>query len=191
MKLTQLTATSMVACILGLLVLLAISLLSLASIRASQQSFSELVELKQRADNFSVASDSLLLFDTDTSLWQAYKQEGRSLQSTLQAMADTVPGTDKAAHHIKVILDQLDDILAVDAARLDNTNTTQIQNQSHGPLSLNHRSQIILNNIANHGIALDTALSEAIIYQRKQRTQEMYRTSLLFAGSALLFAIVS
>ncbi|MEX2517135.1 MAG: EAL domain-containing protein [Gammaproteobacteria bacterium] len=191
MKLTQLTAVCMVACIVGLLVLLTISLLSLASIRANQQSVSELVELKRRADNFSVASDSLLLFGADTSLWQHYEHEGRSLQSTLQALAETVPGTGKAAHHVKIILAELDKIIAADAAGINTADTAKIQNHSHGLLNLDHRSQIILNNIANHGIAMDTALSQAITQQQTLHTRDVYRTSLLFAGSAVLFAIIS
>jgi hypothetical protein len=103
----------MAACGLGLLALIILGFVSLYKVQVHQQKVSELLELKQRADNFSVASDSLLLFGANKPLWQAYEREGRSIQQQLQTLASEHPELAKAAHYIDIMMASLD------AAELD------------------------------------------------------------------------
>ncbi len=185
MKLVRLSISSMIACGLGLLALIIIGFISLDKLQDHQQQISELLELKQRADNFSVASDSLLLFGANPALWQAYEREGRAIQQQLQALAPDYPGMGKAAHHIDVILENLEAVTQSERPRPANRST-----ESVGPLALPPRNQIILNQVASHGIALDTALARALLNQQQGRARQMNWMAGAFAGAALLFGLM-
>ncbi|MCS3902451.1 diguanylate cyclase (GGDEF)-like protein [Methylohalomonas lacus] len=187
MRLVRLSTYSIVASFIGLVALLALSIYSYQSMRSNQREVDTLLELKQRVDNFSVASDSLLLFGADPKLWQVIQQEGRSIRAALESLSEKEEtGTGRVAHHIDIILRELESAIRPDQwnERLPSVESEQ---GPGGPLNLSERNQIILNQIASHGIALDSALARAMHAQQQARTQQVVVTTVAFAATALLF----
>jgi ABC-type transport system involved in cytochrome bd biosynthesis fused ATPase/permease subunit len=79
-NLFRLSLFSIIGCLAGLVLLLMVTVESAQQMQAKQAEVGELLELRERIDDFSVASDSLVLFGADEDLWQAYRAEARRIQ---------------------------------------------------------------------------------------------------------------
>lgn len=192
MKLRHLSIVSIAGCIIGLLVLVLIALLSYQGMRAKQAGIAELLALEKRIDSFSVASDSMLLFGPDPSMWRSHREEAQELQRRLQALGSEYPHARNAARHIGQLVDSLDRVLggAVPAAGGSPHFRDGDPTAETGPLGVPPRSRIILNQIASHGIALDTAFDEALSARQRDIAREATRIAAAFAGGAGLFGVL-
>ncbi len=187
MKLTQLSIAGVVGSAIGLVVLVGVALQSVDRMRVKQAEIADLLVLQSRIDEFSVASDNLLLFGADPSLWEAYRDDAGAIQEKLRRLGDEHPDARKAAHHMALIVE------AVGDARNGPPATEWFggeQSAGGGPLGLGVRSRIIMNQVAGHGIALDTALNAALRQRQQLIAGEANWIAGAFAGSTLLFALL-
>lgn len=105
MKLVHLSVASIIGCLLGLLILVGIILNSVHEVGVRQEQVADLLALQARINDFSVASDSLLLFGADADLLAAYRREGQDLQQRLRQLDAESPDVRRAAHRIETLLD--------------------------------------------------------------------------------------
>ena len=181
MKLYRLSLISIVACVLGLVVLLALSVRSAQQMEAKQAEIGDLLSLDERIDTFSTASDSLLIAGADRDLWQTYRTEGRNLQAELEALGRSHPDALKAAHRVRVMVAAVES--ALDQAEL----AKEATGEAIEPLDVPPRSRIIMQQVANQGIALDTALDDALGERQRAIASEARWIAAALAGSALVF----
>jgi len=74
-KLIHLSIISIIGCLVGLVILIATAMYSLDRMHDKQAEMADLLELQKQINEFSVASDTLLLFPPDTGLWQAVQAD--------------------------------------------------------------------------------------------------------------------
>ena len=170
----------MAACVVGLLALLALTVHSAQRIADKQASVAKLMTLDERIDTFSSASDSLLLLGADPGLWQAYRTEALELQQALERLGETQPDANKAAHRTRVIAE------AVESTLIGLDDATATPTRGIEPLDVPVRSRIAMQQIANHGVALDTALDTALSERRQAIQREGRRVGMTLAAAALL-----
>ncbi|GHE20354.1 EAL domain-containing protein [Halomonas urumqiensis] len=185
MKLRRLSLISIASCLLGLAALGLVGVYSLSQVQDRQAAIASLLQLQGRIDNFSVASDNLLLQGADPALWTAYRDDAAAIQVRLAPLVEDHPGAQRAIRHIDYIVEELARFQVPEDER---PGVTQDERQSIGPLALPLRSQIIMSQVAGFGIALDTALQE-VVHQRQARiAQDTQRLSMGFGVAAALFA---
>jgi len=188
LKLVHLALLSIAACIFGMVVLLAVTLSNSERIQELQAEIGELLVLKERIDDISVASDSLLLFGATPDLWTAYLAEARALQEKLNDLGLSIPDASKAARYLGIMTRQLEEVFIV-SPRPDSGGTKATR--QFVPLELPERSRIIMNQIAGHGIALDTAVGEALRLRQQAIAREATRVGAILLLSALLFGALA
>lgn len=186
MKLVQLSIASIIGCLLGLVILVGITLHSVGEVPAKQEQVAELLALQARINNFSVASDSLLLFGADSGLLAAYRREGEALRLRLQQVgADSAVGRQTAQR-----VEQLLDTVTAEIERGDDTDATT-PTTGHGALDLPARSRIVMNHVAGLGDALDSALDALLRERQRTIAREVVWIGATLAGAALLFGALS
>ena len=178
MRLVHLSIASIAACLLGLIILAAVGLLSLDRMQRQQIEVRELLDLKARIDHLSVASDQLLLYHPDPGLMAAYAADARELKQRLTAFADDHPRARQAALHIEHLLSALETVHA------DGGPTA---GDGVGPLGIPLRARIVLDEVAGHGIALDTALDGVLAEREARIARELTSTVTGLGLAALLF----
>lgn len=187
MRLVRLSVISIVGCLAGLALLAAVVLAGLERLDQAQARTGELFELRERINDFSVASDSVLLYGADAELWAAYRADARALQAELRRVGGGNPDAQRAARQIGVILDAL----AVAGAPHDAAPGADGSAPGRGgPLALPQRGRIIMNQVAGHGIALDTALDSLLRGRQQMIAREAAWIGAALAGAALLFGIL-
>ena len=178
MRLVHLSIASIAACLLGLIILAAVGLLSLDRMQRQQAEVRELLDLKMRIDNLSVASDQLLLYHPDPGLMAAFEADARELKQGLTAFADDHPRARQAALHIEHLLSALEAVHA---------GAGPAAGDGVGPLGIPLRARIILDQVAGHGIALDTALDGVLAEREARIARELTWTVTGLGLAALLF----
>jgi diguanylate cyclase (GGDEF)-like protein len=187
MRLTTLSAVCVASSMLGLLALIAASFLAYDRMQAKQAKVADLLALKQEIGDFSVAADHMMLFPTGPDLTAAVREQGRAIQRRLRPMADDHPSAGNAIEIVDLMLAQLPPPTANgEAGARDRATGTGL-----GPLNLAPRSQALLSQMANHGIALEIAADQ--VFRGRQRAIARQATWLAagFAAAALLFATMS
>jgi len=180
-RLVPLSIASIAGCLLGLVILAGLTLDSVQAVRAKQAEVAELLALQARMDDFSVASDSLLLFGADAGLLAAYRKEAEALQQRLRAVGGSGPGALRAVHRVEEI--------ATTVAR-------EIERRADagagdGPLELGPRSRIVMNQVAGLGGAMDSALDTLLRERQRQIARDAAWIGGGLAGAALLFGALS
>ncbi|EWH00507.1 GGDEF domain-containing protein [Halomonas sp. BC04] len=184
MKLLRLSLISIVGCLLGLAILVLMGVYSLSKMQDRHDELASLTALQSRIDNFSVASDNLLLQSADPALWAAYRDEAAAIQAGLTPLAEEHPGAQRAIRHIGYIVEELSRFYA---RQDDRSSVTRDDRLSSGPLALPLRSQIIMSQVAGYGVAMDTALQE-VVRQRQERIATATQwLAIGFAAAAGLF----
>ncbi len=186
MKLVQLSIASIIACLLGLFALIGVSLSSLDRMHTKQAEVVEMLELQERVDDISAASDQFLLYRPDSSLWQAFRAEALRLRQLLREMGTDHPTALRAARHIEQILEMLA------ALRRDGERPSEYRPEvtSPGPVDVPLRSRVLMTELAGHGIALDTALDEVLRQRQSVIAREATWIAGGFAGAAMLFGVI-
>jgi len=190
MRLVRLSTTCLILCMAGLLALLLAGIDSARTLHLQQSEVSRLLTLKSRIDNFSTASDSLLLYGADSALWQAYLNEARSIQAQLQQLGMHHPDALKAMHRIDIITDTVRSAIHGDANAVIAPERGEAAT-SPGPLHLSFRSNLIISHVANHGVALDTVLVNVIDERIRLIKDQVKRAGLLLAAMVMLFALLA
>jgi len=186
-NLYRLSLISIAVCFAGLILLLAVTVHSARQINEKQAAVSGLLTLDERIDTFSSASDSLLVLGTDPDLWQAYRAEAADLQGELMRLGADHPDARKAAHRIEVMVEAVSSLLNVP----DIGNGSADQGIDIEPLDLPIRSRIGMSQVANQGIALDTALDDVLTERREAIARQSLWTGAVLVFSALLFGALS
>jgi len=180
-RLVHLSIASIAGCLLGLVILIGLTLDSVREVRGKQAEVAELLDLQARMDDFSVASDSLLLFGADDGLLAAYRDEARALQARLREVGGDTPGARRAVHRVEEIATTV----AREIARRAEAGA------GDGPLELPPRSRIIMNQVAGLGGEMDSALDTLLRERQRQIARDAAWIGGGLAGAALLFGALS
>lgn len=181
MKLVHLSIASIAGCLLGLMALIGLTLDGVEDVRAKQREIADLLTLQAHMDDFSVASDSLLLHGAGAELLAAYRRDAEALQERLRQLGGTSAGGRKAVHRIQEIVETVTAELRQRAGR----------GGAGEGLDLPARSRIVMNQVAGLGGALDSAL-DALLHQRQRAiAREAGWIGTTLAGAALLFGGLS
>ena len=186
MKLVHLSVASIIGCLLGLAVLIGVALNGLGEIRAKQEQVADLLALQARVDEFSVASDRLLLLGADAGLLTDYQREGEALQQHLRRMGAESAVERKAVDRVEALLDRV----TAEIEQSADTGATAPET-ARGALELPARSRIAMSQVASLGRALDSAID---VLLRERQSAIAREASWLFAelmGAALAFGALS
>ena len=184
MKLLRLSLFSIAGCLLGLATLLLMGVYSLSQMQDRQGEIADLMALQSRINNFSLASDNLLLHRADPELWEAYRGEAAAIQTRLSPLAKGHPAAQRAIRHIDYIVEEL---ARFNAPQADRSSGNNDERQSVGPLPLPLRSQIDMSQVTGYGIALDTALQEVVSQRQEEIAGASRWLAIGFAAAAGLF----
>jgi len=187
MRLTTLSAVCVVGSTLGLLALIAVSVLAYERMRDQQAQVADLLALKQELGDFSVAADHMMLYRAGPDLTTAVRDQGRRIQARLRPLADEHPSAENTIQIVDLMLAQLPKATAnARAGTPDNGAGTGV-----GPLNLAPRTQALLSQMANHGIALENAAAQVFRGRQSALARQATWLAAGFAAAALLFAAVS
>lgn len=186
MKLVHLSIVSIIGCSIGMIILLGFAWQSLNHIDAKQDELSVIHRLQNRIDNFSAATGSLLLFHADNDLWDAFQVDAGLLQDQLRQFGTEHPDALKAARHIEQIIK----LITSTRSEFDTTLKYLPDTTAAGPLDIPPRSRIIMNQVAGHGIALDSVLFHVLRERRQIIANEAKRIVVSLVLAALLFGML-
>ncbi|MDZ7851650.1 MAG: EAL domain-containing protein [Halomonas sp.] len=186
MKLIHLSVASIIGCLLGLAVLIGITLSGLDEIRVKQEQVADLLDLKAREDDFSVASDRLLLFGADAELLADYRREGEALQQHLRQVGAESTAERKAVDRVEALLDRV----TAEVEQSADTSATAPET-SRGALDIPTRSRIVMNQVAELGGAVDSALDALLRERQRAIASDAMWIGGSLAGAAVLFGILS
>jgi HAMP domain-containing protein len=184
MKLRRLSLVSIAGCLLGLAILMLMGIFSLSQMQHRQDEIDSLMALQGRIDNFSVASDNLLLQGADPELWTAYRADAATIQARLGSLVEDHPGAQRAIRHVDYIVAEVGRFTVPQA---DSPSVTTEERPSVGPLALPLRSQIVMSQVAGYGIALDTALLEVVSQRHQSIANANWWLAIGLASAAGLF----
>ncbi|MFW5970365.1 MAG: PAS domain S-box protein, partial [Halofilum sp. (in: g-proteobacteria)] len=187
MRLTRLSNASIVGCTVGLVALVAIAAMTHDRVQSKQVEMRQLIELQKRLDDLSSDSDNLLLVGADARAERAFRKDADSLRQQLLSMGDTYPAARAAAHEIELIIEDLEE---AGAFSRDGSSAAS-ETGTGGPLDIPQRARIVMDEVASHGVALDTALDRLLRERQQTIASEAIWIAGSFAGAALLFALLS
>lgn len=180
MKLLPLSRTLITICLLGLLLLMGLAFWGIQQIETKRNELVRLDTIKRNIDAVSVGSDNLLIFQPDASLLQAFFSDAHRIQQSLHSLGTDSLGAQRAIHHIDHLL-----------ASLENTfqqgSQTPILENDQPSNAVPLRSRLIINQIADHGIAMESAIDQLMQEQQQVIKQYINRTMAIFMMSTLLF----
>ncbi|WP_376690506.1 EAL domain-containing protein [Wenzhouxiangella sp. EGI_FJ10409] len=183
MNLDRLSRFSVAVCVAGMLLLLVLSIDSGQEIYQRQEAIGELLELSARIDEFSAASDSLVLFGADPGRWKTYVAEAKAIRRELEEIGELHPDARKAARRVAQLVDSVE--AALQAGEYGNELARP--DRYLEPLEVPARSRIVMHQVAGQGIALDSALDRALRERQRAITREATWIGATLAGAALLF----
>ncbi|MCB2427466.1 ATP-binding protein [Methylophaga pinxianii] len=183
MKLVQTSIAFISGCLLGLLFLIVLGAWSFNQVELKRNEHYSLEKINNKIDALSVASDNLLIFRPDEKLWQAFLKDAQSIQIELSELKDGKFNAQRVIRHI----DQLIQSVADAYQTLPETADSTTNDNQHNPLALPLRSRLLINQVADHGVAIESAIDQLI--QDNQQTIESHinRILVVFMFSALIF----
>lgn len=188
MKLVRLTLLSITGCLIGLAFLAGIAFASLNQMQQAQQEVAHLFTLRERLNEFSAASDVLLVHGAEQGTWAVFSEEGRALQEQLKNLAEDHPETQTAVYQIESILESLEAAGVTGSPSL--AQWFDASEDIGGPLALPARVRMLVGQVAGHGISLDTAVDQLLRERQQELASRSNRIGAAFAGAALLFGVV-
>ncbi|WP_067561520.1 EAL domain-containing protein [Halofilum ochraceum] len=187
MKLARLSNVSIAGCVTGLAALLLIGLIAYDDMRARQAELVELIELQKRLDDLSAASDRQLLLGADQQSDGAFRTRAASLRRELRAMGDEYPAAQAAAQEIDRMIEALADANALATEPV----TEPAESNAPGALDISPRARSLMDRVASHGVALDTALYQLLRDRQQGIATDAMWIAGSFAAAALSFGILS
>jgi diguanylate cyclase (GGDEF)-like protein/PAS domain S-box-containing protein len=170
MKLTRLSLISIAGCLTGLSAIFVVGSIMISQMSAKQAEMQSLMALGSRIDNFSTASDKLLISRASPPAWQAYRTEAAALKQTLVEKQDEYPDAQSAGHHMGEIIALLERVYAEGNDRL-------------------FRDRITTTRVADHGAAIDSAMSEIVDQQLSTINSNVNWLVGVFAVTTLIFGL--
>jgi len=183
MNLSRLSLISIIACVAGLLLLLIVTLISTQQLNDRQDAMGQMLDLRDRIQNFTTASTSLLLDGADSGLWEAYRADSRRILASLEEIGADFPGAQKASRQIELIVDSVQAGLEQGTGSLTALPANPSAQQPGG----SGRMRSMLQQVTNNSIILGTDLDIALRERRQVIAREAYRIRTLLIGAALLF----
>lgn len=186
MKMVQISVLFISTCLLGLFFLIVLAAWSYGQVESKRDELNALGAIKHKIDALSVGSDNLLIFRGDDRLWQIFLNDARTIQAQLDALEKGKFNAQRAIRHIDQLIQSMED-----AYHTPPENSNLINNDlSLNPLALPLRSRLIINQVADHGIAIESAIDQ--LMQENQQIIESHINRILFVYifSALVFGIL-
>ena len=181
MSLVRLSSISIIACVLALLALCLIGIWSLDRLYDRRDAMDDLIVLKGRADALSVASDNLLLFRPDPAIWRAFVDEAQAVRDKLLEPDDRQADARRAARQIEQLLESLESI--------HRQQSTSPPEPGVGPLGVPRRARITMNQVAGHGIAIDSAFEQLLAQRQQDINRETTRFVMTLALASAAFGL--
>jgi len=186
LRLVRLSFAAMVAGVVGLALLIGAAVVSLDRMQQSRAQLSELLQLQKRLDDFSAASDSILVNGADPGLWRAYRQQAQALQARLERLGRDHPQARQSARRVEHIVEAIRD------ARARAGRAGAIGPSASGPLAsgvaMPLSSRLVLSHVAGDRMALDHTVSALLSARRREISRATVWATAGFAAAALLFA---
>lgn len=186
MKLVQTSIVFISACLLGLMFLIVLGAWSYQQVELKRNELDSLGVLNNKIDALSVGSDNLLIFRPDDSLWQVFLSDARSIQKELSALERGKFTAQRAVRHIDQLIKSVEDAFQ----SLPDTNELINNDFQINPLALPLRSRLLINQVADQGIAIESAIDQ--LMQENQQTIESHinRILFIFMLSTLIFGVL-
>lgn len=186
MKLVQISRIFIVACLLGLVFLVGLGTWGFHQVEAKRAELAALGKIKHKIDALSVGSDNLLIFRADDAFWQVFLQDAREIQHQLGQLEKGKFNAQMAIRHIDQLIKSLED-----AYYTLPDETDQIANDfTLNPLALPLRSRLLINQVADHGIAIESSIDQLVQESQSIIQSHINRILFTFMISTLVFAVM-
>lgn len=186
MKLVQTSIVFITTCLVGLLFLIVLAAWSYKQVELKRGELTHLGSIKHKIDALSVGSDNLLIFRADDQLWQVFLNDAQTIKTQLNALEKGKFNAQRAIRHIDQLIQSMDD-----AYQFPPEESNLIDNDfSLNPLALPLRSRLIINQVADHGIAIESAIDQLMQENQQVIEGHINRILFVFMFSALVFGIL-
>lgn len=186
MKLVQASIVSITSCILGLLFLVGLAAWSFNQVELKREELNNLGSIKHKIDALSVGSDNLLIFRSDNSLWQVFLNDAQTIKSQLAALEKGKFNAQRAINYIDQLIQSMEDAYRFPPDERELINNDYFIN----PLALPLRSRLIINQVADHGIAIESSIDQLMQENQKIIESHINRILFVFMISTLIFGVL-
>lgn len=186
MKLIKTSLVFISTCLLGLLFLIVLGAWSYKQIELKREEVDYLGKINHKIDALSVGSDNLLIFRPDEKFWQAFINDARTIQAELSSLETGKFNAQRAVRHIDQLIKSLEDAYQLTPENIDEINNDYLLN----PLALPLRSRLLINQVADHGIAIESAIDQLIQENQQIIQSHINRILFVFMLSALVFGVL-
>lgn len=186
MKLVQTSIVFIITCLLGLVLLIVLGAWSYKQVELKRDELNALGAINQKIDALSVGSDNLLIFRGDDRLWQVFLNDAQTIKSQLGALEKGTFNAQRAIHHIDQLIQSLEDAFQTAPEDSDLINNDIRLN----PLALPLRSRLLINQVADHGIAIESSVDQLMQENQQIIESHINRILFVFIFSALVFGIL-
>ncbi len=186
MKLIKISLVFISTCLLGLLFLIVLGAWSYKQVELKREEVDYLGKINHKIDALSVGSDNLLIFRPDEKLWQAFINDARTIQAELSSLDTGKFNAQRAVRHINQLIKSLEDAYQSTPKNIDEINNDYLLN----PLVLPLRSRLLINQVADHGIAIESAIDQLIQENQQIIQSHINRILFVFMLSALIFGVL-
>jgi PAS domain S-box-containing protein len=186
MKLIKISLVFISTCLLGLLFLIVLGAWSYKQVELKRDEVEYLGKINHKIDALSVGSDNLLIFRPDEKLWQAFINDARTIQAELSSLETGKFNAQRAVRHIDQLIKSLEDAYQSTQENIDEINNDYFLN----PLVLPLRSRLLINQVADHGIAIESAIDQLIQENQQIIQSHINRILFVFMLSALIFGVL-
>ncbi|HAO23521.1 MAG TPA: hypothetical protein DCQ49_00110, partial [Methylophaga sp.] len=186
MKLVQIAIIFICTSLLGLLFLIVLGAWSYHQVELKRDELSYLGSIKHRIDALSVGSDNVLIFRPDDRLWQIFLGDARAIQADLTALENGGFNAQLAVRHIDQLIKSVEDAYKTLPENIDLISNDYRIN----PLTLPLRSRLLINQVADHGIAIESAIDQLMLENQQSIQSYINRILLLFILTTLLFGVL-
>ena len=186
MKLVQTSIVFIITCLLGLLFLIILAAWSYKQVELKRHEVTHLGSIKHKIDALSVGSDNLLIFRADDRLWQVFLNDAQAIKTQLDALEKGKFNAQRAIRHIDQLIKSMED-----AYLNPPDNSDLLSNDLRlNPLALPLRSRLLINQVADHGIAIESAIDQLMQENQQIIESHINRILFVFMFSALVFGIL-
>lgn len=186
MKLVQTSIFFITACLLGLVFLIALGVWSYHQVETMRLELNSLTTLNNKIDALSVGSDNLVIFRPDDHLWQVFLSDARTIQNDLSELERGKFNAHRAMRHIDQLIKSVEDAYQY----LPENNNPIINNSQMNPLSLPLRSRLLINQVADHGIAIESSIDQLMLENQQIIESHINRILFIFMMSTLIFGVL-
>lgn len=186
MRLVQTSINFITACLLGLVLLITLGAWSYSQVELKRKDLNSLGAIKQKVDALSVGSDNSLIFRPDEMLWQVFLRDAHTIQTEISALDN---GGFKAQHAVQHI-DQLIRTIKGAYQNLPENIDLLRNDDLHNPLALPLRARLMINQVADQGVAIESAIDQLIQDNQQSIQSHINRILFSFMLSTLVFAVL-